>query len=82
MGANQWLLIHLDDAGLSVGASSVPPPPKIRGLCFYHPASLHYLCVGALPGWKALESLLENIPGPEVLAVEEYKADTQRGSQM
>lgn len=31
--------------------------------------------------WKAPESLVGSIPSPEVLTFEEYKADTERGSQ-
>ena len=30
---------------------------------------------------EGLESLLGSIPGPEMLPVEEYRADTPRGSQ-
>lgn len=33
----------------------------------------------ALPVWKALESLLRNIVGAEVLTVEGYHAHTERG---
>lgn len=45
-GRDQWLLIHRNDTGLSVGTSSVSPSFQDKGpLPFYHPASLHYLCV-------------------------------------